>query len=77
MISSQERLKQRPGLALAINVDGFGGRAIKVAKYQDFARTGPRGFHRGFKLFFKEDTNLMRPANVARLRPRPDVVVYE
>ena len=31
----------------------------------------------GFKLFFKEDTDLMRPQDVAHLRPRPDVIVYE
>jgi hypothetical protein len=29
------------------------------------------------KLFFKEDTNLMSPADVLALRPQPDVVVYE
>ncbi len=35
------------------------------------------GFHAGFKLFFHEDTNLMSPRQVLRLRPRPSLVVYE
>jgi hypothetical protein len=31
----------------------------------------------GFKLFYEEDTNLMSPKDVMRLKPRPDFVVYE
>jgi hypothetical protein len=76
MIAHDERLKTRPHLAVAINVDGFGGREIKTAKYESFARRTHRLFD-GFKLFFKEDTNMMQPRDVGRLRPRPDVVVYE
>jgi hypothetical protein len=33
--------------------------------------------HAGFKLFYKEDTNTMTPQQVLKLRPRPDVVIYE
>jgi hypothetical protein len=77
MIGDAAALKQRPGLAMAVNVDGFGSRAVKIAKYEHFAATAPPGFHDGLKLFFKEDTDLLTPRAVARLRPRPDVVVYE
>jgi hypothetical protein len=69
-------LKTRRHVAVTVNVDGFGGRAIKRVKYEDFA-SGADRIHDGFKLFFREDTNLMRPRHVARLKPRPDVVVYE
>ena len=31
----------------------------------------------GFKLFYHEDVNLMKPKQVLRLRPQPDLVVYE
>ena len=34
-------------------------------------------FGEGFKLFYREDTKLMTPRQVLRLRPPPDVVVYE
>ncbi|HEY6890397.1 MAG TPA: hypothetical protein VI300_21515 [Solirubrobacter sp.] len=70
------QLKQRKGLAYVMNVDGFGGQALKIAKYKGFADESQE-FHRGFKLFYHEDQGMMSPAQVMRLQPRPDVVVYE
>ena len=70
------RLKRRDNLATVLNVDGFGGREIKRAKYRRFAREA-REFHPGFKLFYEEDTNLMTPRQVMRMKPRPDLIVYE
>ncbi|MEO8687402.1 MAG: hypothetical protein ABI611_04165 [Solirubrobacteraceae bacterium] len=71
------QLQERPGLSMVLNTDGFGGRELKVAKYHDFTRS-PRPFlHQGFKLFYREDTGLMSPRQVLRLRPPPDVVIYE
>ena len=75
MVPEQE-LKERENLAYVLNVDGFGTQALKIAKYKDFVGQAP-GFHRGYKLFYSEDTNLMTPAQVMRLQPRPDVVIYE
>jgi hypothetical protein len=69
-------LKTRRDVAVTVNVDGFGARAIKKAKYEDFA-SGADRIHDGFKLFFKEDTNLFSPGAVGELRPRPEIVVYE
>ena len=69
-------LKQREHLAIVLNVDGFGGREIKTAKYRDFAREA-KEFDHGFKLFFEEDTDLMSPRQVMRLKPRPSLIVYE
>ena len=69
-------LKPREGLAEVLNADGFGARAIKKAKYRAFSRAAPT-FDHGFKLFYHEDTDLMTPRSVLRLRPSPDVVVYE
>lgn len=68
---------QRPGLATVFNVDGFGGREIKVAKYKAFAQQMPEYAHPGFKLFYREDVGLMSPRAVMRLKPRPDLIVYE
>ena len=68
----------RPGLAMTFNVDGFGDRPNKLSKYTAFtAQTRGKPFADGYKLFYHEDTNLMAPANVMRMRPRPDLVVYE
>jgi hypothetical protein len=76
MIAGKERVQQPPGLAVTMNVDGFGDRPNKISKYHQFTHDGTR-FHRGYKLFYEEDTNLMTPGSVLDLQPRPDFVVYE
>jgi hypothetical protein len=76
MIRSKAHVVKRPGLATTMNVDGFGDRPNKVAKYREFTHDGTR-FHRGYKLFYKEDVGLMRPRSVLALQPPPDFVVYE
>ncbi len=75
MIVDEPALVARRGVETVINVDGFGGQEVKIDKYVSFRRGRP--FRSGFKLFYHEDTNLMTPRRVLRLRPRPDVVVYE
>jgi hypothetical protein len=76
MIAGKERVQQPPGLAMTMNVDGFGDRPNKISKYHQFTHDGTH-FHRGYKLFYEEDTNLMTPGSVLDLQPRPDFVVYE
>jgi len=77
MIVDEHRLITPPQLAVTLNVDGFGTRSAKVAKYRDFNRRRPPGTYLGFKLFYEEDVRLMAPRSVMALRPRPDLVVYE
>ncbi|HWI05913.1 MAG TPA: hypothetical protein VNT54_00170 [Solirubrobacteraceae bacterium] len=76
MIENKERVVRRRGLAVTMNVDGFGDRANKISKYNQFTSELAR-FHDGFKLFYEEDTDLMTPGAVLDLRPPPDLVVYE
>jgi hypothetical protein len=76
MIAGKERVKQPPGVAMTMNVDGFGDRPNKISKYHQFTHDGTH-FHRGYKLFYEEDTNLMTPGSVLALQPRPDFIVYE
>ncbi|MGH2961249.1 MAG: hypothetical protein ACRDL3_03510 [Solirubrobacterales bacterium] len=76
MIRNEAGIKTPPGVAVTLNSDGFGTPAQKRARYKDLAPTGG-GKHPGFKLFFQEDTNLMSPAQVMGLNPRPEFVVYE
>jgi hypothetical protein len=73
----EKALKPRDRLAMVLNVDGFGGQEIKKAKYKAFAKGTPKGFRPGYKLFYREDADLMTPKEVMRMRPRPDVVAYE
>jgi hypothetical protein len=72
----ESALKPRPGLATVLNVDGFGNQAVKKAKYRDFTRQAPDFYH-GFKLFYEEDTDIMRPRQVLKMKPKPVLVVYE
>jgi len=71
------QLRERPGLAMVLNADGFGTKELKRVKYHAFTSSPRRFFHKGFKLFYREDTDLMKPREVLRLRPPPDVVIYE
>ena len=73
----EKTLKPRERLAMVLNVDGFGGQEIKKAKYDAFAKGTPKGFRTGYKLFYREDTDLMTPREVMKMRPRPDVIAYE
>jgi len=76
MIENKERIMDRPGLAITFNVDGFGDRANKLSKWDVFTSQRPR-LNDGYKLFYKEDVDLMTPRAVMRMRPRPDLIVYE
>jgi hypothetical protein len=76
MLKRRELLHPYRSLAVVLNTDGFGTAPVKVAKYRDFAKLSGFAFN-GFKLFYEEDTGLMSPRRVLRLRPAPDLVVYE
>ena len=76
MIENEDALKRHPGVALTVNVDGFGTRPTKRSKYREFTR-GRRDRHHGLKLFYNEDTNMMQPPGVLSLQPQPELVVYE
>ncbi len=76
MIENRERLRRYPGVELVLNVDGFGDRTLKIDKYNEFVGGRDPARH-GFKLFYREDTNLMEPRDVMGLRPQPEFVVYE
>lgn len=76
MIENRSKLKRYPGVELVLNVDGVGGRDLKVEKYKAFAKRRDPA-HPGFKLFYSEDTNVLDPSDVLRLEPEPVFVVYE
>ena len=86
MVSDRELTRGRPGVALISNMDGFGTPELKQGVYDRLSISQPRTrvvrrrspqSYNGFKLFFREDTGLMGPADVLALDPAPDVIVYE
>ena len=76
MIANRGTLQKHPGVALTLHVDGFGSIPVKVSKYRAFSRLPPPA-HRGFKRFYREDPVLMKPRQVLRMRPQPDLVTFE
>jgi hypothetical protein len=76
MIVGEELLKPRRDVKVTINVDGFGENPIKVAKYREFAQRRA-GLYNGFKIFYHEDPHPMEPSRLEKLRPPPELVVYE
>ena len=77
MITNEARLKPRRNVAVTLNVDGFGTSVVKVDRYRAFAHPHGSGLYNGFKLFYHEDAHTMAPRQVLRVRPRPELVVYE
>ncbi len=73
-----EDIAARPGLATVVHADGFGPQSVKKETYAQISlKSGP--LHNGFKLFYEKenDPDLMTPAQVMALRPRPELVTYQ
>jgi hypothetical protein len=80
IVSGQEVLVDRPGVAVVKSVDGIGPAAEKIGTYQRVMAGTPPFVHAGFKLFYDEDTRsgpLMTPDQVLALVPQPEYVLYE
>lgn len=76
MIENRSELKRYPGVELVLNVDGVGDPELKIDKYKAFMKLRDPA-RVGFKLFYEEDTDMLSPREVQRLRPEPEFVVYE
>lgn len=75
MVIGIDEVVSRRRLATVQHVDGFGTRSQKRSTYATVAE--PDQFVMGFKLFYDEDTDLMRPRDVLGLRPRVRFVSYQ
>jgi hypothetical protein len=76
MLPDKEKIRPRPRIDLVLDMDGFGSRSLKLATYRTVMRQGPLPFA-GFKVFYRQDTNLFEPADVMQLTPVPSVVIYQ
>jgi hypothetical protein len=75
MVKHIGRVHLHRQLAMVQHVDGFGGRAAKLATYHAVAR--PDQFTMGFKLFYRQDSDLFSPRDVERIHPRVGFVSYQ
>jgi hypothetical protein len=76
MLPDKENIRLRPRIDLVLDIDGFGSRSLKQASYRTVMRQYALPFA-GFKLFYRQDTNLFEPAQVMQLAPAPSVVIYQ
>jgi hypothetical protein len=76
MVRNRAAVIRRQGLAVTFNVDGYGDPPNKKAKYREL-RPRRRANFPGFKLFYKQDTGMLTPREVLRLRPSPVYVDYQ
>lgn len=75
MITDESTVVSRPHLYGIENMDGFGGQEIKIREYQEFSATTP--FAMGIKLFYKQDTDRLTPAEAVKLHPTPVLIDYQ
>ena len=76
MISNKGALAPMPGVQLVIDADGFGEPELKTFVYNYLVRDEPIEFG-GIKLFYNQDTPLMKPREILDLVPAPDVIIYQ
>lgn len=76
MLPDRSGIRPARGVEVVFHADGFGSPAAKKGVYRRLHFPG-RPFGAGFKLFLTQDSTLMAPRAVMRLRPRPDVITYQ
>lgn len=81
VVKNVDVIAPAPGVAVIESIDGYGNKWVKANTYAFLIKTKPAGIHPGFKLFFDEDRQhgqqLMSPAEVMKLVPPPEYVMYE
>jgi len=76
MITNRDAIVRPRELAFTIHIDGFGPRTTKLDTYGEYT-DDPAAFY-GFKLFYDEDPNIFKPADVLSiLDPVPDLITYQ
>lgn len=76
MVKNKAALQAYDRVEIVFDADGFGSPQLKLAAWGRVILDGatPRA---GIKLFYKHDINLMSPADVLNLEPRPLVIIYQ
>lgn len=75
MVADKAAVAPQAHLGIVFNMDGFGSPAVKASTYGQLA-ADPR-FPLGYKLFYRQDSNMLSPAQVLALHPTPSIVEYQ
>ena len=81
MVTNYKNIKLRPEVQIVMDMDGWGGPALKYNTYEQYIRKEPVQFT-GFKIFYKNDIKpaphrLLTPKEVMQLKPRPIYIQYQ
>jgi hypothetical protein len=76
MLPNRDHIHTHHRIEVTFHADGFGSPRQKIGVYHQLAFPG-RPYGSGFKLFLSQDSQLMSPHAVMRLRPRPDIITYQ
>ena len=76
MLTGQERYEAHPEVEITIDMDGYGGAAAKLSKYELYA-LGEYSERPAIKLFFDWDAPVLTPADLAGLPTPPGLVIYQ
>jgi hypothetical protein len=80
MVTNYKQIKTRPEVQLVMDMDGWGYPGKKMTTYKEFIYKEPVQFT-GFKLFYKNDlrdnSRMMTPQEVLKLKPQPVYIQYQ
>ncbi len=81
MVRDYKDIKPNPEVQVVIDMDGWGAQSRKRTSYYDYVNKEPVQFT-GFKLFYKNDfreenSRMMTPTEVLKLKPRPVYIQYQ
>ena len=81
MLKNYKNIVLRSEVQIVINMDGWGGPALKYSTYRDYIYREPVQFT-GFKLFYKNDLRkpphrLLTPPELMKLKPQPVYIQYQ
>lgn len=76
MLPDKENISSSPVVDVALVVDGFDSRALKLDSYRSIMDQKQLEYS-GIKLFYDQDTELFAPADALQIDPIPSVVIYQ
>jgi hypothetical protein len=76
MLPDKGEIRDSASVEVVLDMDGFGPQSLKLATYAGITRQRRLEFS-GIKLFYKQDVDLLSPAQVMELNPVPAVVIYQ
>ena len=76
MLPDKEKIWKSSVVDVVLAADGFGSPALKRNTYGAVLRQHSLAFS-GFKLFYIQDTDLLKPSQVMALTPPPAVIIYQ